>query len=258
MDPGLFFYIYITIYCKYCLFSASIIYFTASKHLFPHHMFNPLLSANWWDWQPHCNLGQSILVILFAGSTLLLALKPRTRLSLAPLPKSARNNLRKWFLSPTGSIKPWFHNEGKLTVVLIIPSSWGFPAGPVRHQRFFLALLPERKMISARGVSHFQSIYFVIVLLIFFTLFCLHLVYQKYKKISSYFKLLLCLVYFLQLCRLRKWSSLSNKGVKRVFKKLGLEFMILMVKLNQKWLCACFWVAFTLVLFLVIDMPWML
>jgi hypothetical protein len=31
------------------------------------------------------------------------------------------------------SIKLWFHTEGKLTVVLIIPSSWGFPTGPVRH-----------------------------------------------------------------------------------------------------------------------------
>ena len=25
---------------------------------------------------------------------------------------------------PTGSIKPWFHNEGKLAAALIIPSSW--------------------------------------------------------------------------------------------------------------------------------------
>jgi hypothetical protein len=32
------------------------------------------------------------------------------------------------------SIKLWFHTKGKLAVVLIIPSSWGFPTGPVRHQ----------------------------------------------------------------------------------------------------------------------------
>jgi hypothetical protein len=31
------------------------------------------------------------------------------------------------------SIKPWFYIEEKLTVVLIIPSSWGSPTGPVRH-----------------------------------------------------------------------------------------------------------------------------
>jgi hypothetical protein len=46
---------------------------TANKHLFPHDTFNPLFSANQWDWQPHCKLGQSILVVLCAGSTLLLA-----------------------------------------------------------------------------------------------------------------------------------------------------------------------------------------
>jgi hypothetical protein len=81
------------------------------------------------------------------------------------------------------SIKLWFHTEGKLTVVFIIPSSWGFPTSPVRHQDCFLAPLPGRKRISVRGVSHFQSFYFIIVLLSFFTLFCLLLIYQKYQKI---------------------------------------------------------------------------
>jgi hypothetical protein len=28
--------------------------------------------------------------------------------------KPASINLRKWFLSPTGSIKPWFHTDGNL------------------------------------------------------------------------------------------------------------------------------------------------
>jgi hypothetical protein len=37
------------------------------------------------------------------------------------------------------SIKLWFHTEGKLTAVLIIPSSWGFPTGPVRHQVWLVA-----------------------------------------------------------------------------------------------------------------------
>jgi hypothetical protein len=137
VDPGPFIYIYITIYCKHCLLSASIIYYTANKYLFPHHTFNPLLSANQWDWQPHCKLGQSILVVLCAGSTFLLAPKPRTRPSLAPLPKSASNNLWKWFLSPTGRLNIGIITEGKVTAVLIIPSSWGFPTGPVRHQDFF-------------------------------------------------------------------------------------------------------------------------
>jgi putative flippase GtrA len=61
------------------------------------------------------------------------------------------------------------------------------PTSTVRHQDFFLALLPGRKRISAREVSHFQSFNFVIVLLSFITLFCFLLVYQKYKK--NYFLL---------------------------------------------------------------------
>jgi hypothetical protein len=91
------------------------------------------------------------------------------------------------------TLETYHITEGKLTAVLIIPSSWGFPTSPVRHQRFFLAPLPGRKRISARGVSHFQSFYFVIILLSFFTLFCLHLVYQKYKKISSFYSCYFCL-----------------------------------------------------------------
>jgi uncharacterized membrane protein len=53
----------------------------------------------------------------------------------------------------------------------------------VRHQDCFLALLPGRKRISARGVSHFQSSYFVIVLLSFFALSCLHLFIKNTKKL---------------------------------------------------------------------------
>jgi hypothetical protein len=65
---------HIIIYCKDLLLFASILYLlTANKYLFPHNTFNPLFLAKKWDWQPHCKLGQSILVVLCAGSTLLLA-----------------------------------------------------------------------------------------------------------------------------------------------------------------------------------------
>jgi hypothetical protein len=51
----------------------------------------------------------------------------------------------------------------------------------------FLVPLPGRKRISARGVSHFQLFYFVIILLSFFTLFLFASFYQKYKKNSSFY-----------------------------------------------------------------------
>jgi hypothetical protein len=65
---------YITFYFKHRLLSASIIYLLiANKYPFPHDTFDPLFSANQWDWQPYCKLGHSILVVLSAGSMLLLA-----------------------------------------------------------------------------------------------------------------------------------------------------------------------------------------
>jgi hypothetical protein len=80
------------------------------------------------------------------------------------------------------SIKLWFHAEGKLAVVVIVPSYWGFPTVPMRHQDCFLAPLSGRKRISVRGVSHFQSLHFVIVLLSFFALSCLLLFIKNTKN----------------------------------------------------------------------------
>jgi hypothetical protein len=108
MDPSPFFYIYY--FLLQALFTFRNYYLlTANKYHFPHDTFNSLLSTNRWDWQPHCKLGQSILVVLCAGSTLLLAQTLRHQsLLLALLPKSASNNLRKWFLSPTGRLNLGF------------------------------------------------------------------------------------------------------------------------------------------------------
>jgi hypothetical protein len=100
--------------------------------------------------------------------------------NLVPLPKSASNNLRKWFLSPTGPLNFGFITEGKLTVVLITPYSWGSQL--VYAATSFLAPLPGRKRISARGVSHFQSFYFVTVCLVSLLYFCLYLFIKNIKN----------------------------------------------------------------------------
>jgi hypothetical protein len=77
--------------------------------------------------------------------------------------------------------KPWFHIEGRLATVLIIPSSWGSQLGGHLHaiKQIFLAPLPGRRRISTRGVSHFQSF---TLLLFCFILFLLASFYRKYKK----------------------------------------------------------------------------
>jgi len=77
---------------------------------------------------------------------------------------------------PTGSIKPWFHTEGKLTAALIIPSSWGsqltcdvqaIVSGTINLEpptRFLAPLPGKTELLLQRGVSHTQSLYFVICL----------------------------------------------------------------------------------------------
>jgi hypothetical protein len=121
--------------------------------------------------------------VLCAGSTLLLTQTPcHQRHLLALLPKSASKNLRKWFLSPTGRLNLGIITEGKLTIVLIIPSSWCFPTGPVRHQDIFWhRYRGERGFLQGESLTS-NLFYFVIILLSLFTLFLFASFYQKYKK----------------------------------------------------------------------------
>jgi hypothetical protein len=86
--------------------------------------------------------------------------------------KLASINLGKLVLSPTGSINLgccYAHH----TFLLEFPTR----RTSTRHQAIFLAPLPGRKRISARGVSRFQSF---TLLLFFFILFLLASFYKKY------------------------------------------------------------------------------
>src|SRR3954453_5327052 len=60
--------------------------------------------------------------------------------------------------------------------------------------RLFLAPLPGRKITSARGVSHSQSFYFVIV---FSFLFLFVALYQKSNKISLLYIVFIFTAYFI-------------------------------------------------------------
>jgi hypothetical protein len=116
--------------------------------------------------------------VLCAGSTLLLAQTPRhQRLFLAPLPKSASNNLWKRFLSPTGRLNLGIITEGKLTYVLIIPSSWDFPTGPVRHQDiFWRRCRGERGFLQGESLTSniFSLLLFCLVYLLYFLFACFY------------------------------------------------------------------------------------
>jgi hypothetical protein len=74
VDPSLFLYTNNTIYCKHCFLTASTILFHSLQINIPFHTIRLILyfQQNQWDWQPHCKLGQSSLVVLCASSMLLL------------------------------------------------------------------------------------------------------------------------------------------------------------------------------------------
>ena len=112
-----------------CLISAITVLFTLLQTNISFHTIHLILcfQQNRWDWQPHCKLGQSILVVLCAGSTLLLTPVVRPANSQPATPSEAT-------LFSYWSIKPWFLTEGKLAAVLIIPSSWGSPTVRPLHQ----------------------------------------------------------------------------------------------------------------------------
>jgi hypothetical protein len=80
--------------------------------------------------------------------------------------------------------KPRFLTEGKLATVLIIPSL-GVPNWSVIYintapqSSYFLAPLPGKRKISARGVSHAQSFTLFLFCFIYFLLASF---YRKYKK----------------------------------------------------------------------------
>ena len=129
-------------------------------------------------------LGQSSLIVLCAGSTLLL--------TPVVCPANVSGiNLQIDSLSPTGSIKPRFHIEGKLAAVLIIPSSWGSPTRlPSGHIKSFSGAVAGEEEPFCKG-SLSLSISLFCFCLALFILFCLFAsLYQRHKKISSYFKLL--------------------------------------------------------------------
>ena len=108
------------------------------------------------------------------------------------LRQRATDNLPKWFLAPTGLIKPWFHTEGNCCYTAsYLPLGVSQRTCDPRNQALFLAPLPGSKRISARGVSRFQSLYFVIVLLSLFLFSLVCFIYQKHKKLVTFiFKLL--------------------------------------------------------------------
>jgi hypothetical protein len=107
----------------------------------------------------------------------------------APYQKSVSNNLQKWFLSPTARLNFGFITEGKITVVLITPSSWGSQLVcqyRTANKLFWRRCRGERGFLQGGSLTSnlFTLLLFCLVSLFYF---CLHLFIKKYKKISSFY-----------------------------------------------------------------------
>jgi hypothetical protein len=105
--------------------------------------------------------------------------------SSAPYQKPVSINLRKWFLSPTGQLNFGFIIEGKLTAVLITPSSWGSQL--VRQHcninKFSGAVAEEKEDFYKGSLSlpiFFTLLLFCLVSLLYF---CLHIFIKNTKKL---------------------------------------------------------------------------
>jgi hypothetical protein len=112
----------ILLHSYYHYFHSSNIYFLANKYLLPHDTLNPLFWANRWDWQPHYKLGQSIWVVLCAGSTLSIGTTQGAVQS--QLSTTFRNC---FFFVPINKL--WFHNWGKTYCYALHTLLLGFPTG---------------------------------------------------------------------------------------------------------------------------------
>jgi hypothetical protein len=77
--------------------------------------------------------------------------------------------------------KPWFHTEGRLAIVLIIPSSWGSQLGGYLHaiKQFFWC-----RCRLERGFLQGESLASNLLLCNYFALFyfCLHLFIKNTKN----------------------------------------------------------------------------
>jgi hypothetical protein len=160
-------------------------YFTSPQTNISFYTSNSLFLANQWDWQPHCKLGQSSLVVLCAGSTLLLAPRlprqPRTKMFSSALPKSASNNLQKWFLSPTGRL-----NFGFILRENLLMCSSYLPLGVSQLVLWDIKTVFWRHCWGERGFLQGESLTSnLFTLLLFFLVYLLYFVCFFISKIQK-------------------------------------------------------------------------
>jgi hypothetical protein len=117
------------LHCFTVLLLLALFTFLHTIILLPLDTLNPLFIANRWDWQPHRKLGAKFLVVLCAGSVLLLGKDtPTSSCIWRPCPEcheAIKHHLLKFGFLLLVRFNLGFTTEGRLATVLTIPSSWG-------------------------------------------------------------------------------------------------------------------------------------
>jgi hypothetical protein len=121
------------LYC-YHLFTLLIVFtLLAYYYYFPLDTLIPLFTANRWDWQPHRKLGAKYLVVLCAGSMLLLVEDALTRFivngALVGVSLGYQASPSVVWLLPIRIDKPWFLTEGRPCCYIHHTFLLGFPTG---------------------------------------------------------------------------------------------------------------------------------
>jgi hypothetical protein len=118
------------LYCFTVLLLLALFTFLHTIILLPLDTLNPSFTANRWDWQPHRKLGAKFLVVLCAGFTLPLvkSYTPTSSCIWRPCPEcheASKHHLLKFGFLLLVRFNLGFTTEGRLAIVLIIPSFWG-------------------------------------------------------------------------------------------------------------------------------------
>jgi hypothetical protein len=192
MDPGPFFYIHITVYFLQALFTflqTNIFYHTIRLILCLQQTSEiDNLTASWGKVLWLCCV--QILRCCWCQSYAQIGAINKLSGAVA---KPASINLQKWFLSPTGLIKPWFHAKGNLSLC----SSYlplgvlNWVASTANQAFFWRCCREERELLQGESLASNLLICYYFAYFLYFFLFVSF--YRKYKKISSFIVLL---VYF--------------------------------------------------------------
>jgi hypothetical protein len=200
---------------------------------FPLDTLIPLFTPNRWDWQPHRKLGIKYLVVLCAGSTLLLVEDALTHYiingALVGVSLGYQASPSVVWLLPLLIDKPWFPTEGKPCYYIHHTFLLGFPTG-----WWFTSTVPQAAWTLVQFPLHCHTILLLFALFTFLhTIILLPLDtlnplftanrwdWQPYRKLGAKFLVVLCVGFMLLLVKTTRRQAVVSGALVRSVTKLA-------------------------------------